>query len=56
MGLAQHRNGTDPVVQALVLTGIVVAIAATALALVLIRRFYHLTGHTEMDTDREGDQ
>ncbi len=56
VGLAQHRNGTDPVVQALVLTGIVVAIAATALALVLIRRFYHLTGHTEMDTDREGDQ
>ncbi|SET41602.1 multicomponent Na+:H+ antiporter subunit C [Marinobacter segnicrescens] len=51
VGLAQHRNGTDPVVQALVLTGIVVAIAATALALVLIRRYYHLAGRVSLERD-----
>ncbi|MDO8863097.1 NADH-quinone oxidoreductase subunit K [Haliea sp. E1-2-M8] len=53
IGLAQHRNGPDPVPQALVLTGIVVAIAATALAVVLIRRYYHLTGHTSLADDGE---
>ncbi|MGM0570287.1 NADH-quinone oxidoreductase subunit K [Marinobacter sp.] len=51
VGLAQHRNGADPVVQALVLTGIVVAIAATALALVLIRRYFHLTGMSSLEPD-----
>lgn len=57
VGLAQHRNGVDPVPQALVLTGIVVAIAASALALVLIRRYFHLTGQVTLDpdqADREG--
>jgi multicomponent Na+:H+ antiporter subunit C len=57
VGLAQHRNGVDPVPQALVLTGIVVAIAATALALVLIRRYFHLTGQVTLEpanTDDEG--
>ncbi len=49
VGLAQHRSGPDPVPQALVLTGIVVAIAATALAVVLIRRYYHLAGKTALD-------
>ncbi|MDR9426114.1 MAG: cation:proton antiporter subunit C [Marinobacter sp.] len=48
VGLAQHRNGPDPVPQALVLTGIVVAIAATALAVVLIRRYFHLSGQTTL--------
>jgi len=48
VGLAQHRGGPDPVPQALVLTGIVVAIAATALAIVLIRRYFHLTGRTSL--------
>ncbi len=54
VGLAQHRNGPDPVPQALVLTGIVVAIAATALAVVLIRRYYHLTGRTSLADDGDG--
>ena len=36
----------DPVPHAMVLTGIVVAISATALALVMIRRFFQETGHT----------
>jgi len=49
VGLAQHHNGPDPVPQALVLTGIVVSIAATALGVVLIRRYYHLTGSTELE-------
>lgn len=50
VGLAQSPGDQpDPVAQALVLTGIVVAIAATALALVLMRRWFHLTGRTELD-------
>ncbi|WP_152205178.1 NADH-quinone oxidoreductase subunit K [Marinobacter changyiensis] len=57
VGLPQHQGGQDPVPQALVLTGIVVAIAATALAIVLIRRYYHLSGMTSLEgetTSREG--
>jgi multicomponent Na+:H+ antiporter subunit C len=56
VGLAQHRGEPDPVPQALVLTGIVVAIAATALAVVLIRRYFHLTGLATLDppTDVSG--
>ncbi len=54
VGLAQHRDGPDPVPQALVLTGIVVAIAATALAIVLIRRYFHLTGRTSLADDGDG--
>lgn len=38
VGLAQRGGGVDPVPQAMVLTGIVVAVAATALALALARR------------------
>lgn len=57
VGLAQHGRGTDAVPQALVLTGIVVSIAATALAIVLIRRFFHLSGHTSLESeDRDADQ
>lgn len=48
VGLAQRGGEPDPVPQALVLTGIVVAIAATALAVVLIRRYYHLSGQTSL--------
>ncbi|MCL7943506.1 cation:proton antiporter subunit C [Marinobacter sp. ATCH36] len=57
VGLPQNQGGPDPVPQALVLTGIVVAIAATALAVVLIRRYYHLSGLTTLDEEpafREG--
>lgn len=49
VGLAQHHRAPDPVPQALVLTGIVVAIAATALAVVLIRRYFHLTGRISLE-------
>lgn len=37
-------GSADPVPQALVLTGIVVAVAATALALALMRRWYQVSG------------
>ncbi len=38
VGLANHGNGADPVPQAMVLTGIVVSVSATAVALALIAR------------------
>jgi multicomponent Na+:H+ antiporter subunit C len=38
VGLAQREGVADPVPQAMVLTGIVVAVAATALALALMQR------------------
>ena len=40
VGLAQRDGTPDPVPQAMVLTGIVVAVAATALALALLRRLH----------------
>lgn len=43
----------DPIAQALVLTGIVVAIAATALGLALARRYHAATGRTELAEDAE---
>ena len=46
----------DPVPHAMVLTGIVVAISATALALVLINRIYQLTGSARLpDQDPDKD-
>lgn len=53
VGLAQRHGGADPVPQAMVLTGIVVAVAATALALALVRRLFALTGKLELPTDEE---
>ncbi|MDO9050546.1 MAG: NADH-quinone oxidoreductase subunit K [Methylotenera sp.] len=42
VGLAQRTGITDPVPQAMVLTGIVVAVAATALALAVMNRLQQL--------------
>ena len=53
-GLAQRNDVTDPVPQAMVLTGIVVAVAATALALALARKLHALTGRLELPEDRDG--
>ena len=54
IGLAQRGGVPDPVPQAMVLTGIVVAVAATALALTLARRLFALTGgHT---LPKDGDE
>ena len=51
VGLAQRSGNPDPVPQAMVLTGIVVAVAATALALALVRRLHALTGRLELPAD-----
>ena len=44
-------GGTDPVPQAIVITGIVVAVSATALALTLCRRIHRATGRTSLPDD-----
>jgi len=51
VGLAQRNGMSDPVPQAMVLTGIVVAVAATALALALARKLHALTGGLELPAD-----
>jgi multicomponent Na+:H+ antiporter subunit C len=43
--------GGDPVPQALVITGLVVAFAATALAVALLRRLFQETGRTTLRSD-----
>lgn len=48
VGLAQRHGIADPVPQAMVLTGIVVAVAATALALTLARRWQALSGRDDI--------
>ncbi len=48
VGLGQREGSVDPVPQAMVLTGIVVAVAATALALALMRRLHELTGSARL--------
>jgi multicomponent Na+:H+ antiporter subunit C len=52
VGLGQRDGVTDPVPQAMVLTGIVVAIAATALALALARQLLDLSGQMRLPEDR----
>lgn len=51
VGLAQRDGVIDPVPQAMVLTGIVVAVAATALALGLMRALHARTGRTGLGND-----
>lgn len=41
---------SDPIPQAIVITGIVVAVAATALALAITVRYYAATGRITIDT------
>jgi multicomponent Na+:H+ antiporter subunit C len=43
--------GGDPVPQALVITGLVVAFAATALAVALLLRLFQATGRTTLRSD-----
>jgi multicomponent Na+:H+ antiporter subunit C len=47
-------EGPDPVAQALVLTGIVIAIAATAFGLALMVRLHHETGRASL-VEGDGD-
>jgi len=51
VGLAQRDGSIDPTPQAMVLTGIVVAVAATALALALVRRLH--SESTQADRSEE---
>jgi len=56
VGLGQRDGVPDPVPQAMVLTGIVVAVAATALGLALCRRLLVLSGRTRLsEEDGNGD-
>jgi multicomponent Na+:H+ antiporter subunit C len=50
------QGGPDPVPQAMVLTGIVVTVALTALGLAIVKRYYTATGLTNLDDDpADGD-
>lgn len=51
VGLGQRDGTIDPVPQAMVLTGIVVAVAATALALALARQLLDLSGQMDLPED-----
>jgi multicomponent Na+:H+ antiporter subunit C len=48
---ATKEFGADPVPQALVITGIVVAFSATALAIALLLRLFQATGSTTLRAD-----
>jgi len=47
--------GGDPVPQALIITGIVVAFSATALAVSLVLRLFEETGRTGVDSDEPAE-
>jgi multicomponent Na+:H+ antiporter subunit C len=47
--------GADPVPQAMVITGIVVALAATALAITIAVRLFEETGSTVLPGERSAD-
>jgi multicomponent Na+:H+ antiporter subunit C len=51
-GVAGVGFGGDPVPQALVITGLVVAFAATALAVALLLRLFEQTGQATLRSDR----
>ena len=51
VGLAQRGGESDPVPHAMVLTGIVVAVAATALALALLRKQHEMKDSEEELTE-----
>lgn len=47
-GYRRPEIGSDPVPQALIITGIVVALSATALAVTLVTRYAQLTGSAHL--------
>ncbi len=49
------QGSPDPVPQALVLTGIVIAVSATAFALALMVRLYQETGQATLSSRDDGD-
>jgi multicomponent Na+:H+ antiporter subunit C len=48
-----RADAPDPVPHAMVLTGIVVAVSATAFALAIARRLHALSGRTTLDDEEE---
>jgi multicomponent Na+:H+ antiporter subunit C len=52
---SRGTEAPDPVAQALVLTGIVVAVSMTAFALALLDRLFRETGETRLDVDDDAD-
>ncbi len=54
LGYRLPEQGADPVPQALVITGIVVALAATALAVTLVVRLFEATGRAALPGEDEG--
>ncbi|MFW6076977.1 MAG: NADH-quinone oxidoreductase subunit K [Hyphomicrobiales bacterium] len=52
---SRHPDVSDPVPQAFVITGIVVALAATALAVTLIIRLFEETGRAGLPGEDEAD-
>lgn len=55
VGAGSMGGEVDPVPQAMVITGIVVAISATALALALVLRIANATGKPALPEDRQRD-
>lgn len=53
-GARRPDLGLDPVPQALIITGLVVALAATALVVALITRYAQLTGRAALPEDLPG--
>ena len=52
LGRSEGSDSVDPVPQALIITGIVIAIAATALALTLMLSVHRATGRAELPRSR----
>ncbi len=60
-GILARKGGAagfaaDPVPQAMVITGIVVAFSATALAVALLLRLFETSGAATLDSEEESDQ
>ncbi|MBA2375280.1 MAG: NADH-quinone oxidoreductase subunit K [Rubrobacter sp.] len=51
--IARRGDETDPVPHAMVLTGIVVAVSATAFALAVVRKLHEATGHAYLPEEGE---
>jgi multicomponent Na+:H+ antiporter subunit C len=56
MGTRHPHIAADPVPQAFVITGIVVALAATALAVALVVRLFEETGRATLPGEDEADE
>lgn len=51
----RHPEQPDPVAHAMVLTGVVVGLSATAVAIALVRRIHRTTGQTTLPVKRKGE-